>query len=128
MQLCLGGTNEDEEAQNSSSVETKEEDAPPPQELKSLFSPGDGAPLDGGDDDAAAPVPEEMPKRTTLETMKSKLNPFKVEDHRDDEVVSTPKTDVFFGGLWFGCLVIFAAVVISDFLGRESVTATRLAR
>lgn len=93
-----------------------------------MFSPGDGAPVDGGDDDAAAPVPEELPTRTTLETMKSKLNPFKVEDHRDDEVASTPKTDLVFGGLWFGCLVIFAAVVISDFLGRESVTATRLAR
>ena len=128
MQLCLGGTNEDEEAQNSSSVETKEEDAPPPQELKSLFSPGDGAPVDGGDHDDAEPVPEELPTRTTLETMTSKMNPFRVEDHRDDEVASTPKTDLVFGGLWFGCLVIFAAVVISDFLGRESVTATRLAR
>ena len=128
MQLCLGGTNEDEEAQNSSSVETKEEDAPPPQELKSLFAPGDGAPVDGGDHDDAEPVPEELPTRTTLETMTSKMNPFRVEDHRDDEVASTPKTDLVFGGLWFGCLAIFAAVVISDFLGRESVTATRLAR
>ena len=112
MDLCLGGTNEDEEAQNSSSVETKEEDAPPPQELKSLFAPGDGAPVDGGDDDDAKPVPAELPTRTTLE----KMNPFRVEDHRDDEVASTPKTDLVFGGLWFGCLAIFAAVVISDFL------------
>ena len=96
-------------------------------EIRSLFTPGEAG---DGLEDASAPYPggkrEEArgdveARRTPLEH----LNPFGVDAR--DPPPSSLAVDWAFTSAYAAMILAFAAITITDFLGREAVSSTRLA-